>query len=51
MVRDREEQTTISGKGARQGEIILRRPWQRFAFLAGLVGMFVLLFVLLFAGT
>ena len=27
---------------ARGGEIILRRPWQRVVFIAGLAGMFVL---------
>lgn len=27
---------------ARQGEIILRRPWQRIVFFGGLVGVVVL---------
>jgi hypothetical protein len=28
---------------ARQGEIILRRPWQRAVFIAGLAGIAVVL--------
>jgi hypothetical protein len=31
---------------ARQGEIILKSPWQRGIFIAGLVGLVVLAFVL-----
>lgn len=31
---------------ARGGEIILRQPWQRWVFIGGLVGIFVLLVVL-----
>lgn len=27
---------------ARQGEIVLRRPWQRIVFIAGLVGAVLL---------
>jgi hypothetical protein len=34
---------------ARQGEIVLRRPWQRIVFVAGLVGAVVLAVVLQFA--
>jgi hypothetical protein len=30
---------------ARQGEIILRKPWQRATFLAGLILPFVLAFI------
>jgi hypothetical protein len=30
---------------ARQGDIILRKPWQRIVFLAGLVAPFVLLLI------
>lgn len=30
---------------ARQGEIILRKPWQRATFLAGLILPFVLVFI------
>jgi hypothetical protein len=36
----------ISAQDARQGEIVLRRPWQRFVFMAGLGGSVLLLFVL-----
>jgi hypothetical protein len=37
---------------ARQGEIILRRPWQRGVFAAGLIGCAVLLLlVALFSGS
>lgn len=36
----------ISGRDARQGEIILRTPWRKAVFIAGLVGC-VLLAVLL----
>lgn len=28
---------TISSRDARQGEVILRKPWQRGIFLAGLI--------------
>jgi hypothetical protein len=33
---------------ARQGEIILRRPWQRIVFLSGLGGAILLLLIGLF---
>ena len=36
-----------SAEKARGGEIILRRPWQRYVFIAGLVASFVLAIVLL----
>jgi hypothetical protein len=36
-----------SGEEARGGEIILRRPWQRAVFVAGLAAPFVLLVALL----
>ena len=39
---------TYSGEEASQGETVLRRPWQRFVFIAGLGGVvFVLLLLLL----
>jgi len=41
------EKAPIPAEDARQGEIILRRRWQRIVFIAGLVAF--LLFVL-FAG-
>jgi hypothetical protein len=34
---------------ARQGDIILRKPWQRIVFLAGLAAPFVLLLIWLVA--
>lgn len=34
---------------ARQGEIILKRPWMRAVFIAGLVGLVVLGFALAYA--
>jgi hypothetical protein len=34
------------GEKARGGEIILRRPWERYVFIGGLVGMMVLWAVL-----
>ena len=34
---NRSRRTAISGKDARQGEIILRTPFRRFIFIAGLV--------------
>ena len=37
----------IDAEKARQGEIILKRPWQRAAFLAGLFACVALLFVAL----
>lgn len=34
-------QPVIPAEKARQGEIILKRPWQRGLFIAGLVAAFV----------
>jgi hypothetical protein len=39
------EPATYSAEKARQGEIILRKPWQRMVFVAGLIIPFVLLFI------
>jgi hypothetical protein len=33
---------TYPGEKARQGEIILRKPWMRVVFIAGLVGCVLL---------
>ncbi|WP_235782820.1 YdfR family protein [Bradyrhizobium murdochi] len=33
---------TYPGEWARQGEIILRKPWMRVVFMAGLVGCILL---------
>jgi hypothetical protein len=35
------------GEDVRQGEIILKRPWQRGIFIAGLVGVVVIALLLL----
>jgi len=40
---------TYSAERVRQGQIILRKPWQRAVFIAGLAGCVVLLLVLYFA--
>jgi hypothetical protein len=34
-----------SGEKVRQGDIILRKPWQRFVFLFGLVAPVILLLI------
>jgi hypothetical protein len=45
-MRDRgNEPKPYPAEKARQGEIILRRPWQRYVFFGALVGMVVLLLV------
>jgi hypothetical protein len=41
-VKDRNEGIVISAEKARQGQIILRKPWQRAVFIAGLIGIVVL---------
>lgn len=41
-VKDQDEQIVVSAQKARQGEIILRRPWQRAVFIAGLIGIVAL---------
>lgn len=35
---ERDRPKTLSAEEARQGEIILRKPWQRVVFVAGLIG-------------
>ena len=40
---------TYSAERVRQGEIILRKPWQKAVFFAGLIGCVVLLLALYFA--
>jgi len=37
---------TFSAQDARQGEIILRKHWQRWVFIAGLVGIVLLALLL-----
>jgi len=48
MVRDKGAQPPpYSGKRARGGEIVLRRPWQRIVFILGLALPVLLLLALL----
>lgn len=42
MAQNRNEPIVISAEKARQGEIILRKRWQRAVFIAGLFGIVVL---------
>lgn len=44
------EATRLSGRDARQGEIVLRTRRRRIVFLSGLVGLVVLALVLALAG-
>jgi len=37
---------TYSGDKARQGEIVLRKPWMRLVFIAGLVGCILLVLII-----
>jgi len=39
---------TYSAEKVRQGEIILKRPWQRAVFISGLSGIVVLVAAVLF---
>ena len=52
-MRQRDRQTEgYSPEKARQGEIILRKPWQRVVFMGGLFAPFALLLLyLIFRGT
>jgi hypothetical protein len=45
MLDDNKQPKTYSGEKVRQGEIILRRPWQRIVFIAGLVGCVLLVVI------
>jgi hypothetical protein len=40
---------TLSAQDARQGQIILQRPWQRVLFIIGLAGGALLALILTFA--
>lgn len=46
MATPEHERTEISGREARQGEIILRTKPRRTVFIAGLVGIVVLALIL-----
>lgn len=50
MARDRDAPIVISDQDARQGEIILRKRWQRIVFIAGLVGMVAIVVIAHFLG-
>lgn len=50
MARRPKEPPAYPAEKARQGEIVLRRPWQRILFIAGLVGLAVLAMLLRWAG-
>ncbi len=39
-----------SGRDVRQGDIVLRKPWERGVFIAGLVGAVVLAVVIVLIG-
>lgn len=41
---------TFSAEDVRQGEIILRRRWQRLVFIGGLVAACLVILLLRFAG-
>lgn len=36
---------TTTSRAARQGEIILRKPWQRWVFLSGLIACVVIVVI------
>jgi hypothetical protein len=42
MIDQEREGTVLSGQQARQGEIVLRRRWQRLAFVSGLAAFVML---------
>ena len=46
---EKREPTTISGRDARQGFIVLRTPLRRAIFIGGLAGIFVLAIALMLA--
>ncbi len=46
----REAPKTYSAQDVRQGQIILRKAWQRWVFFGGLAALVVLLLVLRIAG-
>jgi hypothetical protein len=54
MVREGPAQrlpTDYDADKARGGEIILRRPWQRYVFIGGLVGAVLLVIILRIIGS
>jgi hypothetical protein len=54
MVREGSAQrlpTDYDADKTRGGEIILRRPWQRYVFIGGLVGAVLLVIILRIIGS
>jgi hypothetical protein len=47
---ERETGPVYSGRDMRKGDIVLRKPWERGVFVAGLVGAIVLALVLVLVG-
>ena len=45
MAHDRDAPIEISGEKARQGEIVLRKRWQRVVFISGFIGIIVVIVV------
>lgn len=45
---EHEHRPTYPASKARQGEIILKTPWQRAVFITGLAGFFIVALVLAF---
>jgi hypothetical protein len=48
--RDHATGPIYSGRDVRQGDVVLRKPWERAVFVAGLVGAVVLALVILLIG-
>ncbi len=47
---DRATGPVYSARNTRQGDIVLRKPWERGVFVAGLVGAVVLALVIVLVG-
>jgi hypothetical protein len=48
--REHETGPVYSARDMRQGDIVLRKPWERGVFIAGLVGVVVVALVLVLIG-
>ena len=46
MRESEKQQPVFTAEQVRQGEIILRRPWQRYVFFGSLVAMALLVLIL-----
>ena len=49
-ISERQTGPIYSGRAVRQGDIVLRKPWERGVFIAGLVGAVFLAFVIVLVG-